>query len=74
MCDLADDLGIVDPGEKFADRLRSRQRLNGQARTVALRQLRCCASTSIHLAPHLKTSGCQHPSWKRQHGFTKLHV
>ena len=35
---------------------------------------RRCANTSIHLAPHLKTSGCHRPSWKRQPGFTKLHV
>jgi hypothetical protein len=37
-------------------------------------QPRRCASTSIHLSPHLKTSGCHHPSWKRQPGFTTLHV
>jgi len=62
------------PGGQIADRPRTGQGLDGQVLTLALRQHRRCANTSIHLAPHLKTSGCHRPSWKRQPGFTKLHV
>ena len=46
---LVDEL-VADPvpGCQVADRLRSRQRLNGQVLAVALGQPRRCASTSIH--------------------------
>jgi len=72
---LVDELAAHPvPGSQIADRPRTGQRLNGQVLTVLLRQPRRCANMSIHLAPHLKTSGCHHPSWKRQPGFTKLHV
>jgi hypothetical protein len=72
---LVDELAAdTMPGGQVADRLRSRQRLNGQVLAVTSGQSRCCASTLIHFAPHLKTSGCHHPSWKRQPGFTTLHV
>jgi len=72
---LVDELAADPvPGGQVADCRRSRQRLNGQVLTVILWQPRRCANTSIHLAPHLKTSGCHRPSWKRQPGFTKLRV
>jgi len=72
---LVDELATDPvPGRQIADRPRTGQCLNGQVLTVALRQPRRCANTSIHLAPHLKTSGCHRPSWKRQPGFTKLNV
>jgi hypothetical protein len=55
---LVDELAAHSmPVRQIADRRRSRQRLNGQVATITLRQPRCCASASIHLAPPLKTSG-----------------
>jgi hypothetical protein len=66
---LVDELAAHPmPGREVADRLRSRQRLNGQVLTVTPEQTRRCANTSIHLAPHLKTSGCHHPTRQRQLG------
>jgi len=45
--------------------------LNGQVLAAAPRQPRRCANTSIHLAPHLKTSGCHQPPWQRQSGSSR---
>src|SRR5271166_506067 len=57
------------PGGQIADRLRSRQRLNGQLLTVTFRQPRRRANTPVRARTHLKTSRWHHPPWHRQPGF-----
>ncbi|HXP06964.1 MAG TPA: hypothetical protein VN828_00645, partial [Acidobacteriaceae bacterium] len=42
---------------QIADRLRSRQRQDGQLLTVAFRQLRRRANTPVHARTHLKNQG-----------------
>src|ERR1700753_491851 len=54
---------------QIADRLRSRQRQDGQLVTVAFRQPRRRANTAVHARTHLKKSRWHHPPWQRQPGF-----
>ena len=70
VCLLVDELAAHPvPDSQIADRLRSRQRHNGQLLTVNFRQPRRRANIPLHVRTHLKKSRWHHPPWQRQPGF-----